>query len=419
MGCPAAAVVLAAALAIASPRAVSAQPRSSSGSCNAAAPGAVTEVKLPGHPFGIAATSDGCRLFVSVASADPMSNGIAVLRRDAGAILLERVVPIAAHEGRPVMRPGPNGIVLTHDGRLLIAANDEEILFLDVPSMVRGDADPIVGRMTDGKSAGSFYVNVTRDDRLLFVSDEHAGTITVVDLEKARRSGFGSDATIGRIPVGVAAIALTFSPDEKWLYTTSEVAPAAWNWPIVCPPDRVDRARFPNPEVSEGAVIVVDVERASTDPAGSIVAKAPAGCSAVRLAMSPDGRSAWVSARRSDAVVGFDAVKLRTSPLQARIGAVPVGTSPVGIAALPDGRHVVVANSNRIAANPNRPQTVSVIDARKVRDGAAAVIGTIAVGAFPREFSLSPDGRTLFLGNYLSDTLSVIDLARLSSVMVR
>jgi DNA-binding beta-propeller fold protein YncE len=235
----------------------------------------------------------------------------------------------------------------------------------------------------------------------------------VINLEKARHSNFDRSAIVGKIPVGVASIALTFSPDEKWLYTTSEVAPASWNWPVACPPDRQDRASFPKLEVPEGAVIALDVRRALTDPGHAVVAKVPAGCSPIRLAITRDGGSLWVSARRSDAVLGFDTSKLRNDPLHARIGSVPVGTAPVGIAVLPDGKRVVVANSNRIAADPNTPQTVSVIDTEKVRAGTPAVIGTIPAGAFPREFSQSPDRRTLFLGNYLSNTLEVIDLEKL------
>jgi len=158
--------------------------------------------------------------------------------------------------------------------------------------------------------------------------------------------------------------------------------------------------------------VIADVARARTDPAHSVAAKVPAGCGAVRLAIAPDGGSIWVSARRSDAVLGFDTRKLMNDPLHARLGSVPVGTAPVGIAVLPDGKHVVVANSNRIAANPNSPQSIGVIDIEKVRAGAPAVIGTFPAGAFPREFSLSPDGHTLFLGNYLSNTLQVVDLKR-------
>ena len=127
-----------------------------------------------------------CWLFASLTSEDPKSNGVAVLRRAAGQITLERVYPIAAEKGRPAQRPGPSGMVMTHDGKLLIVANDDEILFLDVQAMISGKLDPIVERLSDGPGAGSFYVNVTRDDEHLFVSDEHAKTISVIDLKKAR-----------------------------------------------------------------------------------------------------------------------------------------------------------------------------------------------------------------------------------------
>jgi DNA-binding beta-propeller fold protein YncE len=307
-------------------------------------------------------------------------------------------------------------MVMTHDGQLLIAANDDEVVFLDVPSMISGKPDPVVGHLSDGHSAGSFYANVTKDDAHLFVSDEYAETITVIDLAKARRTNYDQSAIVGKIPVGILSISLKFSPDEQWLYTTSERAPASWNWPIACPPDRQDRAKYPNPEVPEGGVILVNVRRAFSDPATAVVAKAPAGCSPVRLAISGKGDLIWVSARRSDAVLGFDTSKLRSDPLHARIGSVTVGTAPVGIAVLPDSKHVVVANSNRIAANPNGSETVSVIDMDKVRAGRPAVVGKIPAGAFPREFSQSSDKRTLFLGNYLSDTLEVIDLKKLSVI---
>ena len=117
--------------------------------------------------------------------------------------------------------------------------------------------------------------------------------------------------------------------------------------------------------------------------------------------------------------LGFDASALLRDPEHAQIGTVRVRTAPVGVTALPDGKHVVVANSNRIAVNPILPQTLSVIDIDRVRGGAAAIVGTIAAGAFPREFSLSADRQTLFLGNYLSDTLQAMDLARLSTLLTR
>ena len=376
-----------------------------------------TTIQLPGHPFSIVPTRDGCWLFISVSSANPAANGVAVLKRSAGHFAVERVYPIPAVKDRPPQRPGPSGMVLTHDARLLIAANDSDILVLDVPRMIAGDGDPVVGRLTDGESAGSIYVNVTHDDKLLFISDEHAQTISVVDLQGARKQRFDGTANVGKIPAGIASIALTFSPDEQWLYTTSEVAPESWRWPIACPLDRPDRVKYSKLEIPEGGVMVVDVRRAATDPAHAVAARIPAGCSPVRLAITPDGKSLWVSDRRTDSVLGFDTARLFGDSGHARIGSVAVGTAPVGIAALPDGAHIVVANSNRIAANPNSAQTVSVIDIRKVRAGEPAVVDTIAAGAFPREFTVTSDRRTLYLGNFLSNTVQAIDLTKLSSML--
>jgi DNA-binding beta-propeller fold protein YncE len=97
----------------------------------------------------------------------------------------------------------------------------------------------------------------------------------------------------------------------------------------------------------------------------------------------------------------------------ALIGTVPLGTSPVGVAVVNDGKQVVVTNSNRFSRNRTARQTLMLIDTAKVSAGQSALMGTVPAGAFPREFGQSPDGRTLFVANYNSDELEVIDLNRL------
>src|SRR5437588_21011 len=82
-------------------------------------------------------------------------------------------------------------------GQLLIAPNDDEVVFLDVPSMISGKPDPVVGHLSDGQSAGSCYANVTKDDAHLCVRDEYAETITVIDLAKARRTNYDQSAIVG------------------------------------------------------------------------------------------------------------------------------------------------------------------------------------------------------------------------------
>jgi len=370
--------------------------------CNAPMSEPVAFVSMPGYPFTTVASADGCWLFTAVSSSSPKSpNGVAVFSRKGGKITLKRVVPVET---------GPAGIALTHDGKLMVAADDAYVVFLDVARMIAGKGDPILGWIDNGPNSGSVYVNTSPDDELVFVSDENAQRITVIDLKKARAGGFKQDAIIGKIPVGNAPIALTFSPDGRWLYTTSQGVPETLKWPLVCKPEGNPdgKQRFP-----EGAIYVVDVAKARTDPAHAVAATVPAGCSPVRLAITLDGARAFVTARNSNAVLAFDTAKLVTDPKHARIGEVPVGSSPVGIGVTADGK-VIATHSNRFAKDQTARQELTVIDGARAGEGKAAVLGTIPAGIFPREVGLSPDKKTLFVGNFLSSELEVIDLARLA-----
>jgi len=375
-----------------------------SSQCNAPAAAPVSYVPLPGYPFSTISSRDGCWLFVSVTSSNPKSaNGVALLSRGQGQITLKKIFPV---------EPEPTGMILTHDGKLLIVADGDYVVFMDVTSMTTGKGDPILGYISDGNSAGSVYANVTADDRFLFVSDENTQTITVINLARARSQGFTDSAIVGKIPVGDAPIALTFSPDQKWLYTTSQGAPKSLGWPITCKPEGQDPATA-KPEYPTGAIIVVDVARAKSDPAKSIVSSVPAGCNPVRLASSPAGDRVYVTARNSNALLAFDTNALRNDTAHAMVGTVPVGTAPVGVAVVNEGKLVVVSNSNRFSNDRKARQTLSVIDASRVGEGKSALVGSIPAGVFPREFGQSPDGRTLFVSNYVSSELEVIDLNRL------
>ena len=323
-----------------------------------------------------------------------------VAYRSGGKLSLEHTVDL---------KSWPTGIVLTHDGKMLIAAATQEALFIDTGKLMKGDADAVVGSI--GGDRGAIYVNVTPDDKTLFVSQENGGSITVIDLEHARREGFKDDAVIGQIPVGLAPIALTFSPDAKYLYTTSELAAPNWKWPKACKPEGspAPDAVLTNPD---GAVVVIDVARARTDPAHAVLARVPAGCSAVRMAMSPSGDRIYVTARNSNAVVAFDTSKLISDVAHARVGMAPTGDAPVPVAVVDQGRKVIAGNSNRFASG-NAPQSLVVLDAANFDKGAGAVLGIIPAGAFPREMRVSADERTLFVTNFGSNSLQMLDISRL------
>jgi len=111
-------------------------------------------------------------------------------------------------------------------------------------------------------------------------------------------------------------------------------------------------------------------------------------------------------------VLAFDTAKLLSDPDHTRVGEAPVGAAPVPIAVVDAGRKVIAGNSNRFAAS-NAPQNLVVLDAAKMEAGTDAALGTIAAGSFPREMAVSADGHTLFLTNFGSNSLQLIDVDRL------
>ena len=371
--------------------------------CNEASGEALMRVELFGNPVMALATADGCWLVASLATTKlGWPGAIALFRRSTGATSLARVLPLEV----PAY-----GLALTHDGSLLMVAAGDRVVFVDLQRLIMGRTDAILGELRDGGRPVRFYLNASSDDRVLFVSDEGAQTITVVDLAKARASGYGATAVVGRIPVGQLPIALTFSSDQRYLYTTSQIAPARLGWAKECPREG-SGPKTAEPVNPQGAVLVIDVERAKIDPENAVVAAAPAGCSPVRLVLSPAGDVAYVTARNSDALLAFDTRMLREAPMSSLLGWVPVGSAPVGVAVVDEGARIIVVNSNRFGGPQTKGHYLSVVEAARMSAGAAAVVGTIPADAFPRELTMTPDRRTLLLTNFASATLQLVDWAR-------
>jgi YVTN family beta-propeller protein len=138
----------------------------------------------------------------------------------------------------------------------------------------------------------------------------------------------------------------------------------------------------------------------------SVTGRTPAGCSPVRAVLSPNGARLYVTARASNAVLVFDTARLLTDPAHALLATVPVGTAPVGIAVAEHGQKIVVANSSRFGGRGGGDLTI--IDASKIREGRAAVIGVISAGTFPRELHKIPDGHALLLTNTNSEEIELI-----------
>jgi len=163
------------------------------------------------------------------------------------------------------------------------------------------------------------------------------------------------------------------------------------------------------PNEPPGTLTLIDLRRAETDPAHSVVATVAAGCQPVRVITAADGTQVWVTARASDDVLCFAAARLVTDPSHALVAVVRVGQAPVGLTAVRDGTLIVVADSNRFGV-PGAHADLTVINVADALDGRAAIVGDIPAGLFPRDMTAAPNG-TVLVSNFSSGQLETVDTA--------
>jgi DNA-binding beta-propeller fold protein YncE len=341
---------------------------------------------VPPAPFGVVTSADGRWSFVALSG----EGSVGVF--EAGRSVLPHMVHQVNLTGPPV------GEALTRDGRYLLAADSANgALVISVSRAEAGQADAQVGTLGSGTGgAGAIEVAVSPDDRFAFVSLEDWASIAVYNLQRALADGFSSADLVGMIPVGIAPVGLAVSPDGRWLYATSESARGA-----------------AASTTAEGTLTVIDLRRAETDPAASVVATVDAGCSPVRVITSADGGVVWVTARGSDRLLGFSAARLRADAARSLVADVEVGEAPVGLALVDGGSKIVIADSNRFSAS-GATSSLAAVGVAAALAGRPALLGYLPAGGFPREMVLEPGGRTLLVTNYDSGQLEAVSVADLA-----
>jgi YVTN family beta-propeller protein len=249
----------------------------------------------------------------------------------------------------------------------------------------------------------------------VFVSNEGAGTISVIDAE--------NDRVVRTIRVGKRPRGLRLSPDGKWLYVALSGSPRGG--------PGVDESKLPPPDRAADGIGVVDVERSR------LVRTLKSGPDPECFDVSPDGRSLLVSNEDSARASLID---ISATGSEASL---TVGGEPEGVAIRPDGKigyvtseatnrvDVIDLESHQVVASiptARRPRTVVF-----TRDGSRAFvsgelgkavdvidgvthksIGQIVVGgpepALPMGLALAPDERSLYVTTGRGGAVAVIDV---------
>jgi len=260
----------------------------------------------------------------------------------------------------------PRGIRLSRDGKSLVVAvsgsprggpNVDESK-LPPPDRSKDGiavvdlATKEVRRLPGGSDPENF--GISSDGNRVYVSNEDAGTATVVDVPSGK---VVATVKVGEEPEGVET-----NPDGSEVWVTSE---------------------------EEGTVTVINTAT-NTAVATIKVAKRPRS-----VAFTLDGSKAYVPAELDSAVMVVDTKERRVLK---KIQIPGVGAKPMGSAISPNGKFVYVTNG--------RGKTLSVIDT-----GVDSVIATFEVGDRPWGVGVSPDGSRIFTANGPDGSISIIDAA--------
>jgi DNA-binding beta-propeller fold protein YncE len=243
-----------------------------------------------------------------------------------------------------------------------------------------------------------------------------------------------SSARTAMVPMPGTPFGVVVSPDGRWAFAAvitavqvlrlgSSLAPVKVRT-IAMPPafDAIGETLTPGGRyllVASGqGAVVISVARAERGSAGAVLGTLvdpTAAEGGIEVAVSPDGRYAFVTMEDSQDAAVFDLHRALTRGFGPAdyVGNIPLGIAPVGLAVSPDGRWLY-ATSEVAAGTTGQQGTLAVISlARAETDPAASVVATVAAGCNPVRVITSADGREVWVTARASDDLLCFSAAAL------
>jgi YVTN family beta-propeller protein len=251
-------------------------------------------------------------------------------------------------------------------------------------------------------------------------------TVSVLRLGTRHLAAASGDKTadapkvVATVTVGPGPLAVAITPDDEEVYVTNFGRDPSL-FPGGVPGNTVSViqtrsnevvATIPVGKLPAGVAITPDGKHAYVTNRGdnevsvidtathTVVATVPVQIQPANIAFTPDGRRAYVTNFGSNTVSVIDTATHTVVPVPDG-EAIKVGIVPIGVAITPDGGRVYVVNVNFSPFPPFPPGEVSVIDT-----ATNTVVKTVAVGAGPRAVAITPDGAHAYVTNFL-DLLTV------------
>ena len=203
----------------------------------------------------------------------------------------------------------------------------------------------------------------------VYVTNEGSGDLSVID--------GGSNAVVGRWPLGKRPRGIAAAADGKRLYVAMSGSPLAG--------PGVDESRLPPPDKTADGIGVIELS------SGRLQRLLPGVSDPEQLAVGHDGTRLYVASEDTGKAV------IMRVPDGAIPGEVGVGGEPEGVA--------VSERAGLIGFTSETASTVARLDARSAR-----LLGTIAVGQRPRDLAFTPDGARLFVTSENGSGVTVIDV---------
>lgn len=363
-----------------------------------------------GHPTQAIWSPDGQYVLVTV-TRDMGGSGIEIFRDEKGKLKHVAWQPLKGSMSA-------QGILLIpHTQILAVGVSNAGVAFLPLADTLEGKAKAKV--MPQGDKAGSGYLAVTPDGQTLFVANEYgdAGNVGVIALHRDAAGEIHPEA-LAHLPTRQATPGVTVSPDGSRVYAVGEVisSVAAAALPGHGNKDlerAACRQAIEGPLMPNGVLYVIDEAKAAAlaadAPGPAMHAAEPvavdAGCSPVRIAETADSKTLYVTARGDNQVLVFDAQALEHDPDHAFLRAIPTGNAPVGLALFDGDRKLLVANSSRFSGGFGEAVVIDLTDPANPKK-----VQTIRTGEFPRNITVSPDGKSLLMTVYLADQFMVLNM---------